>query len=268
MANRDGVTQVVLDETQHINTGEGASKVTDILRTMTAIGPPMIFVSNYSLVQKLLRRNSEDKQRLLSEPRIMLPDDPKSQDWADYVDECVRVSGGLVKAGKDEFAAELYRSTFGIKRLAVQLLKLAYLECRAASRNRIELADLHKAYRSSAYTSNAMDVEDLQLEAINKGSSKRLDLRCPFDLPVEYKSNVVNFTRTDRDQRVQAKVFDSSATEAERSVLKHIGLPEEKTPAKSIRRAPVPKATQEDLERSFHLYMESPSPSSSPKKPK
>lgn len=268
MANRDGVTQVVLDETQHINTGEGASKVTDILLTMTAIGPPMIFVSNYSLVHKLLRRNSEDKQRLLSEPRIMLPDDPKSQDWADYVDECVRVSGGRVKAGKDEFAAELYRSTFGIKRLAVQLLKLAYLECRAAGRNRIELADLHKAYRSSAYTSNAMDVEDLQLEAINKGSSKRLDLRCPFDLPVEYKSNVVNFTRTDRDQRVQARVFDSSATEAERSVLKHIGLPEEKTPAKSIRRAPVPKATQEDLERSFHLYMESPSPSSSPKKPK
>lgn len=267
LANRDGVTLVVLDETQHINTGEGASKVTDILLTMAVIGPPMIFVSNYSLVHKLLRRNSEDKQRLLSEPRIMLPDDPKSQDWADFVDECVRVSGGRVKAGKDEFATELYRSTFGIKRLAVQLLKLAYIECRAAGRNRIEVEDLHKAYRSSAYTSNARDVEDLQLEAINKGSSRTsLDLRCPFDLPVEFKSNVVSFTRADRDQRVQARVFDSSATEAERSVLKHIALPEEKTPAKSARRASVPKATDEELMRSFLQYMES--PSSIPKKPK
>jgi hypothetical protein len=197
----------------------------------------------------------------------MLPDDPKSQDWADFVDECVRVSGGRVKAGKDEFATELYRSTFGIKRLAVQLLKLAYIECRAAGRNRIEVEDLHKAYRSSAYTSNARDVEDLQLEAINKGSSRTsLDLRCPFDLPVEFKSNVVSFTRADRDQRVQARVFDSSATETERSVLKHIALPEEKTPAKSARRASVPKATDEELMRSFLQYMES--PSSIPKKPK
>jgi hypothetical protein len=61
------------------STGLGASKVTDILLTMAAIGPPMIFVSNYSLVHKLLRRNNEDKQRLLSESRIMLSDEPESQ---------------------------------------------------------------------------------------------------------------------------------------------------------------------------------------------
>lgn len=268
-ANRDGVLAVVLDETQHINTGMGASKVTDILLTMAAIGAPMIFVSNYSLVHKLLRRNSEDKQRLLSEPRIMLPEDPKSQDWADYVGECIRVSGGRIKAGKDEFAAELYRSTFGIKRLAVQLLKLAYIECRAAGRNRIEVEDLHKAYRSSAYTSSAKEVEELQRQAINKGTSgTHLDLRCPFDLPVEFKSNVVSFTRADRDQRVQMRVFDSSATETERSLLKQIALQEEKIPTKEPRRTPVPKATDEELMRSFHQYMESQSPSSSPKKPK
>lgn len=267
--NRDGVSMVVLEETQHINTGMAASKVTDILLTMAAIGPPMIFVSNYSLVHKLLRRNSEDKQRLLSEPRIMLPEDPKSQDWADYINECIRVSGCREKGGEEEFAAELYRSTFGIKRLAVQLLKLAYIECRTAGRNRIELEDLHKAYRSSGYTSNAQEVEELQLQVIDRGSSRsHLDLRCPFDLPVEFKSNVVSFTRTDRDQRVQARAFDSSTTGVERSVLKHITVPEEKTPAKSPRRSPVLKATDEDLTRSFHQYMESLSPSLSPKKTK
>lgn len=269
LTNRHGVSMVVLEETQHINTGMAASKVTDILLTMAAIGPPMIFVSNYSLVHKLLRRNSEDKQRLLSEPRIMLPEDPKSQDWADYVNECIRVSGCREKGVEEEFAAELYRSTFGIKRLAVQLLKLAYIECRTAGRNRIELEDLHKAYRSSGYTSNAQEVEELQLQIIDRGSSRsHLDLRCPFDLPVEFKSNVVSFTRTDRDQRVQARAFDSSTTEVERSVLKHITVPEEKTPAKSPRRSPVLKATDEDLTRSFHQYMESLSPSSSPKKTK
>lgn len=268
-ANRDGVSTVVLDETQHINTGMGASKVTDILLTMVAIGVPMIFVSNYSLVHKLLRRNSEDRQRLLSEPRIMLPEDPRSQDWADYVGECMRVSGGRINSGREEFAAELYRSTFGIKRLAVQLLKLAYIECRADGRNRIEVEDLHQAYRSSAYTSSAKEVEELQLQVINKGiKGMHLDLCCPFDLPVEFKSNVVSFTRADRDQRVQKRVFDSSATETERSLLKQIAKQEEKKPTKVTRRTPVPKATGEDLTRSFHQYMESQSPSSNPKTPK
>ncbi|AIN61063.1 AAA family ATPase [Pseudomonas soli] len=265
-ANRDGISMVVLDETQHINTGMGASKVTDILLTMAAIGPPMIFVSNYSLVHKLLRRNSEDKQRLLSDPRIMLPEDPKSQDWAKYVDECIRISGGRVKAGKNEFAAELYRSTFGIKRLAVQVLKQAYIESRAAGRKQIELDDIHRAYRSSAYTSNAMEVEELQLQTIQKGSSgAHLDLWCPFDLPVQYKSNVLSFSRAERDQQVRARVFDSAATETERSVLKHIASSEEATPAKSTRRASAPKATDEDLTRAFYQFMESQSPSPNPK---
>jgi len=149
IASRDGVSIVALDETQHINTGQGASKVTDILLTMAGIGPPMIYVSNFSLVHKLFRRNSEDKQRLLSEPRIMLPDTPKSQDWHDYVKECIRVSGGRIKASTDEFAAELYRSTFGIRRLAMFLLKAAYIECRTAGRKQIEVDDLFRAYRSS-----------------------------------------------------------------------------------------------------------------------
>jgi hypothetical protein len=151
----------------------------------------------------------------------------------------------------------------------VQLLKLAYIECRAAGRNRIEIEDLHKAYRSSAYTSNAREVEELQLQVINKGTSgTHLDLQCPFDLPVEFKSNVVSFARADRDQRVQARVFDSSTTETERSVLERIALPEEKALAKSTRRAPIPKATDEDLKRSFRHYMKSHSPPSSPNKPK
>lgn len=268
-ANRDGVSTVVLDETQHINTGMGASKVTDVLLTMVAIGVPMIFVSNYSLVHKLLRRNSEDKQRLLSEPRIMLPEDPRSQDWTDYVGECMRISGGRINSGKDEFAAELYRSTFGIKRLAVQLLKLAYIECRVAGRNRIEVEDLHTAYRSSAYTSSAKEVEQLQLQTINKGKQgAHLDLCCPFDLPIEFKSNVVSFNRADRDQRVQTRVFDSSATEAERSLIKQIDKPEEKTTTQVPRRKPLPKATDEDLTLAFHRYMESQSPPSTPTKPK
>jgi hypothetical protein len=87
-ANRQGVSLAILEEMQHISTGSGAARVTDILLTMAAIGLPMVFVCNYSLAHKLLNRNSEDTQRLLAGPRVMLPDDPNGQDWTDYIAEC------------------------------------------------------------------------------------------------------------------------------------------------------------------------------------
>lgn len=270
-ANRDGISLVLLEEIQYITTGLGASKVTDILLTMAAIGPPMIFVSNYSLVHKLLRRNSEDKQRLLSEPRIMLPDEPESQDWKDYVGECIRVSGGQIQIDIEDLAAELYRSTFGIKRLAVQLLKLAYIECRNGGREYVTLSDISRAYRSSAYSSNSRDVEELQLQALQgRSTSSHLDLRCPFDLPIEMKSNVVKFARADRDNRVIAKVFDSALTENERSVMKDIDLipGDVARPLKPVRRPTVLKATDEESNRAFQDYIDSMSLPSKPQKPR
>ena len=270
-ANRDGVSLVLLEETQHINTGLGASKITDILLTLAAIGPPVIFVSNYSLVRKLLRRNSEDKQRLLSEPRIMLPDHPESQDWKDYVSECIRVSGGHIQVNIDDLAAELYRSTFGIKRLAVQLLKLAFIECRNAGRESVKLADINRAYRSSAYSSNSKEVEELYLQALHpRTTGTHLDLRCPFDLPIEKKSNVVKFARAERDNRVFAKVFDSALNENERSAMKHIDLTpgDVARPSKPVRRPPVPKATDEVKARDFQDYVDSMPPQPKPKKPR
>ncbi|KAA0950613.1 hypothetical protein HBO43_17470 [Pseudomonas veronii] len=88
----------ILEEMQHTNSGSGAAKITDILLTMAAIGVPMVFVCNYSLAHKLLGRNSEDKQRLLADPRSMLPDEPGSANWLNDIAECLRASYAYVKA--------------------------------------------------------------------------------------------------------------------------------------------------------------------------
>ncbi|KPU62188.1 hypothetical protein AN403_6235 [Pseudomonas fluorescens] len=271
LANRCGVSVVMLDETQHINTGLGVSKITDILLTLAAIGPPVIFVSNYSLVHKLLGRNSEDKQRVLSEPRIMLPDLPQSQDWKDYVAECVRVSGGQIQVDIDELSAELYRFTFGIKRLAVQLLKLAYIECRSDGRVVVKLLDISRAYRSSAYSSNSSDVEELQLQAIHsRKTGSRLDLRCPFDLPASTYTNVVKFALADREDRVNAAIFDSSRTEQERAMGRLTGLiPQDiSRPTKTVRRPPIKKVSAEEMESNFHALVDSIKQKAKPKNPK
>ncbi len=266
--NRDGVSLLILEETQHISTGSGASKVTDILLTMAGIGPPMLFVSNYSLVHKLRARNNEDKQRLLSSPRIMLPDDPESSDWKRYIKECIRVSNGHLQGDLGKLAHEIYKATFGIKRLVVLLLKQALIEARASNRNCINTYDIEMAYRSPAYATNKEDVEELNiLELQQRGSRRRLDLVCPFEIPVKLKKNVVEFARSARDSRVNNKAFDSALNAAERSALKEIEPVQPKGAASRTPKSPrTPKASDDDLVGAFHQYVES--LGSSPKKPK
>lgn len=266
-ANRDGISLVLLDETQHVNTGQGASKVTEILLTLAAIGPPMVFASNYSLIHKLKRRNAEDKHRLLSEPRIMHPDDPDSEAWSSYIAECFRVAGGRVKGSFDEFSQEIYRSTFGIKRSVVHILKQAYIAARGAGREYLTVGDIGKAYRCPAYAAYKDDVEILQLIALQgQKASNRLDLICPFSLPATSKSNVVAFVRGERESRVIDKVFESSLSEAERSGLEIIKSVQTKpSRPKSPRMPRLPEATIDDLASAF-LEDVSPPPTK-PKKP-
>ncbi len=269
-AVRDGVSLLILDETQHINTGLASAKITEILLTMAAIGPPMIYICNYSLAHKLLGRNSEDKQRLLSEPRVMLPDDPQSSDWKDYISECIRVSNGHVKADATEFADEVYRCTFGVKRLVVQLLKQAYIESRKDRRHHVELSDLSRAFRSTPYTSSAGEVEELGRQAMKNGrATSRVDLRCPFELPPALKTNVVQFTNHERQKRVEAKVFDSSLTEVERAGLKQLSADAAISPEK-VKKTRKPAAIQlsdDEKAKAFSSYLDAVVSPPKPKRP-
>ncbi|VVO07996.1 transposase [Pseudomonas fluorescens] len=268
--NRDGVSMLILEETQHINKGQGASKVTDILLTMAAIGPPMIYVSNYSLVHKLLDRNSEDKQRLLSEPRVMWPEAPDGLEWRAYIAECVRVSAGHIQAPLDDLVNEIYRSTFGIKRLAVQLIKLAYIEARSSGRECIDITDITRAYRSPVYASSQIDVEELHMQILqNRTTGSRMDLRCPFEVPSVLRSNIVKFARADRDNRVINMVFHSSLNESERSAIEQIEPEASKATrlTKTPRRPRLPKASETDLANAFEQIVGSMDPAK-PKKPR
>jgi hypothetical protein len=84
-AHRFGVPIVILDETQFIAKGDGAAKPADILLTLAAIGPPMLYVSNFGLLHKLRQRNQEDTQRILSKVRIMAPDELNSESCLRYM---------------------------------------------------------------------------------------------------------------------------------------------------------------------------------------
>lgn len=265
---RRGVSLLFLDETQHIVKGQGTALVTDILLTLARIGLPMIYLANYSLLHKLTDRNQEDTQRLLLQPRIMLPDDPAGEDWNAYVAECVRVSNGQIRAEEEELAAELYTLTFGLKRLAVHLLGLAYIECRKAGRRYIALGDLSNAARSTEYSISNKEVVELYRIAVEgPRGTKRKDLYCPLDIPAAHKSNVVHFARQERDERATALAIDSSLTLQEREVLEQIESPSRSPHTKPPRRKPLPKASLEETQKAFAKYVEQ-LKSGKPKKPR
>lgn len=254
-AYADGIALLLLEEMQHINTGQGAARVTDILLTMSAIGPPTMYVANFSLVHRLMTRNSEDTHRLLSEPRVMLPDAPDCEAWHEYVRECMVVSNNRIQIKSSILAELLYSFSFGIKRLVVHLLKLAYLEGRQQGRYTIELKDLDQAFKSTSYSLHKAEVGELQRQALQRSNGGiRKDLRCPFDIPL--RSSVVEFPRKDREQRVATEVFLSSLNADERAGLKQL-KPEiiERVPAKRTPKPPIRKATEKEMADSHRRFL-------------
>ncbi|WP_045485408.1 ATP-binding protein [Pseudomonas sp. StFLB209] len=254
-ANMRGISLAILEEMQHLTPGKGVALTTDFLLTMSGIGLPMVYVSNFSLGHKLLQRNQEDTQRLVAQPRVMWPDAPESTVWADFIDACIAASAGRVRSERKVFSHEIYRGTYGLKRAAIHLIVQAYVQARSQNRNYIELGDIHAAYISSAYYSYRIDVEELERIAI-KQKTKRYDLLCPFGTPT--RSNVVQFIRTERDNRVAQAAFKCALTAEERETHKSLKLDTDmKAQApKRPKRKPLGKPTSDDLGNAFTNFFD------------
>ncbi|PMY42047.1 transposase [Pseudomonas sp. GW456-L14] len=254
-ANKRGISLAVLEEMQHLTPGKGVALTTDFLLTMSGLGLPMVYVSNFSLGHKLLKRNQEDTQRLVAQPRIMWPDAPESKNWADFIDACIAASDGRTRADRSDFSHEIYRGSYGLKRAAIHLIVQAYIQARSANRTWIELGDVHKAYVSSTYYAYRIDVEELERIAI-KQKTKRDDLLCPFGSPT--RSNVVQFVRKERDNRVAQAAFKGALTAEERETHKSLKLDTDMkaAPAKRPKRKPLGKPTNDDLGNGFSEFFD------------
>lgn len=215
VSRRDGVSLIIIDEMQNFSKSETASaSVTSAILEFCNIGIPLAYVCNYSLCHKLLRRYDHDKQRLLGEPIILLPDDRGSQDWREYVDECCRVSHGAISLG-DEFAiSRLYNYSAGLKRLVVTLLCIAYKIARGEGLKKATIGHVELAYNSSAYAILRKDVEILMRQEV-EGRKIKDDLWCPFELPVNKQQEFTNKCREMRSERISSAALAASLSVAE-----------------------------------------------------
>jgi len=221
IAFRDGISFMSIDELQFYSQGAMATKICTSLLDMASIGLPVIYAANFDLCTKMLLRPQQERQRLLVEPRVMWPDDPDGDDWFNFVSECIRVSGGILSNSTCDFSSRLFDYTAGIKRSAVQLIKLAYRNARIRGKHEISAIDLDISYSSAQYFSNKNDVQYIQSQIISN-KPERMDLWCPFESQIMNSSNIRAFTTAIRDTQASTGYLTSTMTPAERESFESI----------------------------------------------
>lgn len=218
-AYRDGIAILTADEFQFLTGSEANTQVAKALLFLSYLGIPVIFIANYSLGHRLLKRPPEDQQRILSYPILLLPEPPSSPYWTEYLEECVRVSGGAIAINPVEDGLVIHRYTAGLKRLAVILFCIAYAISRERGATAITRSDIEAAYLSAQFTVNRKAVEEIVRQAITGVPGSRKDLFCPFDLPKSAQLAATEQWQVSREEEFAKESLVSSMTEKERKGL-------------------------------------------------
>lgn len=222
-AYRRGVSLLSMDESQfHSFSSRANSAVTKSLMNLVRLGLPHVIAANYSLLHKLLRRGAEDIQRLLGDPRILLPDGPNSEDWLWTLDAYFNVAPRLYEVEITSEAAEhIHFWTAGIKRLLGRLLVIA-AELSIKQKAPVDLKTLEEAYLSTSYSMLRKDCELMHQQAkTNKQALKsRPDLWCPLDLPQDVKVEQLHAAARIESAKIKAGYIRASLTPEERKLHK------------------------------------------------
>lgn len=215
-AFQTGVALLTADEFQSLTQSAGANTlVAQRLLQLSYLQLPFIYIANYSLGHRLLRRPQEDRQRLLANPIVLDADAPNSADARELVHQYKIACHEYLDIDPDHDTEMLHRYSAGLKRLSRCLLTIAYRLAREDGRHTATPSDIEKAYHSTAYTANRRDVDLMNQQWIT-GRAARLDLWCPFDLPPSSTKQFADHAKALRAQVTAKEMLKSSMTAEER----------------------------------------------------
>ena len=169
-------------------------------------------------MHRLRSRRQEDRQRLLSRSIVLLPDAPDSPDWILVLGELQKIVPNIYEFNFKEKAVDFWNLTAGLKRLLIGLLLIAYRVARRDGRSSVIWADIDKAYLSSDYSADRIDVDQMILNGIS-GSGLPKDLTCPFPLPISEGRRVNESLENARKTLLAESVALSSMSVNEKKAL-------------------------------------------------
>jgi len=229
MAYRSGCCGVIVDEMQFMTQGSTANTlVTKTLLELSYLRFPFFFAANFNLVAKLRSRPPQDRDRLLSDPIVVLPDtlvfEAAANAWKAYLRVCVRVSGNVIALDMEKDAEPLLSYTFGLRRKFIFMIKQAYGRAREAGKFTIQMRDVEEAYKSTAYFTHRKDVESLKaLEVTGKSESK--EFVCPFEVDSTEMMTRQKRAMEESDRVVAEQMVVDSLSPAEKLLYHQAGGP-------------------------------------------
>jgi len=219
VAFRDGVCIMTADEFQFVSKSANANSLaTSLLLQLLSVGPRLIFAANFSLAHRLKARRQEDRQRLLVHRIHLKPESLFSPDGLRLLQEYFKVIPDDFKFDPSAVAQQIQDYSFGIKRLVIDILGLAWRHSKDSRGSQAEVTtdDLRWAYLSPEFRVNKEDVEILHRQEIER-KQVREDLWDPFFS--EQQDNVIEATQAIAafDQRIEEKRLDSFLSPNERT---------------------------------------------------
>jgi hypothetical protein len=256
---RDGIPFLIADEFQFATGSSTANtKVTQMLLSLTYLGIPWCYNANYSLVDRLMKRPEEDRQRLLTDWEILLPDPPESDDWQQTLKSQKDVAPEIFRFDPKEDARAIYSYVAGRKRALRDLMILAFRQ-EHPRRGVVDIAAIKRAYHSREYGGYRQETEILITQAIvNKPDKNRKDLWCPLPLPPKATEVFAKFASDQRNEKVADEELKASLTEAERKAVQEIQRSIKKTPKSLGEVVPIRKKkvapTADDLKNNANWF--------------
>lgn len=232
---RSGLCLSMADEWQFLTQGSAAnSHVTKCLLMMSYIRVPLVYGANYSLCQKLDRRNQEDKDRLLADVIILRPLAPTEVELGAILRAYDRILGPCVDGSLTAFLAEYASMTLGIRRKISNLTVGAYSEMRERGDTKIKAEHLKAAFESKASASSRKDVASLiQQHSTGKKIPGKPDLWCPFG-DEHNRLDLLPGRFDAKTEKMLAELFlRQSLTLSERNMIASVEHPSKSEPSKA-----------------------------------
>lgn len=243
-AHTDGTSLILLDEMQFLTQSAGATNlITKSLYQFSYLGVPVVFAANYGLWRSLLKRQEQDTQRLLTSPIVLLPSEQGSEDWNRYLKGVENLLDGTFSVDLQEHSSTIYQLTAGLKRLFIQLTRLAYSNVWKQGRRQVMIEDLANSYDSVSYASSRRQVAAMLTIHPTKQSAQ---YQCPIPLPPIVSTRMKEYRESIRHRELTQAIQHDIRTPNERELAAkaaEIADPIKSTkPRKANRRKPLTAA--------------------------
>jgi hypothetical protein len=206
-----------LDELQFLTQSAAATtKLARAVLSIATLNTPLIYVINYSGCHRLLKRPQEERDRLLADQKVLMPDMPGTSDSENLLKQFTILLERVLDFELVDEQVELFNFTVNIRRKLALLLELSYVEMRRAKTSKITMDHVRAAHKSKAYGEMRAQVGAIFEQAYARKMLRgRSDLWCPFGEEFNRLTPVVQAANNEKSKVVLMRLAAEQLTARE-----------------------------------------------------